>query len=94
MYGQYKWNRYPFGLISAQDEYQQKMEEVFTELDIWRIVDDIAGIGCTDAEHDAKLRAVLQAARDKGLRFNKEKSTRTPKPGGTTDIIRNVQLLV
>ncbi|KAK2718757.1 hypothetical protein QYM36_005931 [Artemia franciscana] len=49
------------------------MEEVFTELDIWRIVDDIAGIGCTDAEHDAKLRAVLQAARDKGVRFNKEK---------------------
>ncbi|KAK2718758.1 hypothetical protein QYM36_005932 [Artemia franciscana] len=66
MYGQYKWNQYPFGLISAQDEYQRKMEEVFTDLDIGRIVDDIAGIGCIDAEHDAKLRAVLQAARDKG----------------------------
>ncbi|KAK2727842.1 hypothetical protein QYM36_008354 [Artemia franciscana] len=49
------------------------MEEVFTELDIGLIVDDIAGIGCSDAEHDAKLRAVLQAARDKGVRFNKEK---------------------
>ncbi|KAK2716625.1 hypothetical protein QYM36_006937 [Artemia franciscana] len=66
MYGRYKWNRYPFGLISAQDEYQRKMEEVFTELDIWLIVDDTAGIGCSDAEHDAKLRAVLQATRDKG----------------------------
>ena len=73
MYGRYKWNRYPFGLISVQDEYQRKMEEVFTELDIGLIVDDIAGIGCSDAEHDAKLRAVLQAARDKGVRFNKEK---------------------
>ncbi|KAK2717515.1 hypothetical protein QYM36_006334 [Artemia franciscana] len=121
MYGRYKWNRYPFGLISAQDEYQRKMEEVFTELDIGLIVDDTAGIGCSDAEHDAKLRAVLQATRDKGVRFNKEKCVfdttsityfrhrlttsgicprprenpgvrkhaRTPKPGGTTDIIRN-----
>ncbi|KAK2715086.1 hypothetical protein QYM36_009913 [Artemia franciscana] len=73
MYGRYKWSRYPFGLISAQDEYQRKMEEVFTELYIGLIVEDIAGIGCSDAEHDAKLRAVLGAARDKGVRFNKEK---------------------
>ncbi|XP_065576328.1 uncharacterized protein LOC136037534 [Artemia franciscana] len=49
------------------------MEEVFTELDIGLIVNDIAGIGCSDAEHDAKLRAVLQATRDEGVRFNKEK---------------------
>ncbi|KAK2711164.1 hypothetical protein QYM36_012369 [Artemia franciscana] len=59
--------------VIEKDEYQRKMEEVFTELDIGLIVDDIAGIGCSDAEHDAKLRAVLQAARDKGVRFNKEK---------------------
>ena len=49
------------------------MEEVFTELDIGLIVNDIAGIGCSDAEHDVKLRAVLQATRDEGVRFNKEK---------------------
>ncbi|KAK2703917.1 hypothetical protein QYM36_017738 [Artemia franciscana] len=73
MYGRYKWNRYPFGVISAQGEYQRKMEEVFTELDIGLIVDDIVGIGCSDAEHDANLRAVLQATRDKGVWFNKEK---------------------
>ncbi|KAK2704983.1 hypothetical protein QYM36_017135 [Artemia franciscana] len=60
-------------LVFLQDEYQQKIDKVFTELDIRLIVDDIAGIGYNDAEHDAKLRAVLQAARDKGVRFNKEK---------------------
>ncbi|KAK2704047.1 hypothetical protein QYM36_017623 [Artemia franciscana] len=49
------------------------MEEIFTQLDIGLIIDDIAGIGCSDAEHDDKLRAVLQATRDKGVRFNKEK---------------------
>ncbi|KAK2724244.1 hypothetical protein QYM36_000939 [Artemia franciscana] len=73
MYSWYKWNGYPFGLISVQDEYQQKMEEVFVELDIGLIVDNITGNGCSDAEHYANLRAVLQAARDKGVQFNKEK---------------------
>ncbi|KAK2726434.1 hypothetical protein QYM36_000765 [Artemia franciscana] len=96
MYGRYKWNRYPFGLISAQDEYQQKMEEVFTELDIGLTVDDIAGIGCSDAEHDAKLRTQTdnkwhhpRPRENPGVR----KHARTPKPGATTDIIRNIQLL-
>ena len=49
------------------------MEEVFGELDIELIVDDITGNGHNNAEHDAKLRAVLQAARDKGVQFNREK---------------------
>jgi hypothetical protein len=49
------------------------MEEVFGELDIGLIIDDIAGNGCNDAEHNTKLRAVLQATRDKGVSFNREK---------------------
>ncbi|KAK2713602.1 hypothetical protein QYM36_009464 [Artemia franciscana] len=73
MYSRYKWNQYPFRLISPQDKHQQKMEEVFRELDIGLIVDDIVANGRSDAEHDDKLRAVLQATRDKGVRFNKEK---------------------
>ena len=49
------------------------MEEIFGEMDVGLIIDDIAGNGCNNAEHDVKLRAVLQAERDKGVRFNREK---------------------
>jgi hypothetical protein len=73
MYCWYKWNQYPFELISAQDKYQQKMEEVFGELDIELIVDDIKGNSRNNVQHDAKLRAVLLAIRDKGVQFNREK---------------------
>jgi len=69
MHGQYKWKRYPFGLISAQDKYQCRME-IFAELDVRLIRDDIAGNSYNNAENDTKLRAVLQAARDNGVWFN------------------------
>ncbi|KAK2727040.1 hypothetical protein QYM36_007781 [Artemia franciscana] len=72
-FGKYRWKRYPFGIKSAQDEFQRKMEEVFEGLDIGLIIDDIAGTVKDDEDHDAKQRMVLQQAREKGVKFNQEK---------------------
>ncbi|KAK2714198.1 hypothetical protein QYM36_008681 [Artemia franciscana] len=66
-FGRYCWKQYPFGVKSAQDEFQQKMEEVFKGLDIGLIIDDIAGTAANTEDHDAKLRLVLQQARETGL---------------------------
>ncbi|KAK2721931.1 hypothetical protein QYM36_002485 [Artemia franciscana] len=73
VFGRYPWKRYPFGLVSAQDEYQKKMEEAFEGIDIGLIIDDIAGMGATDEEHDRKLAEVLLRAKEKGVKFNRDK---------------------
>ncbi|KAK2704195.1 hypothetical protein QYM36_017493 [Artemia franciscana] len=74
IYGRYRWKRYPFGLVSAQDEFQRKMEEAFEGLEGIRIlVDDILVYGKNREEHDQRLSAVLRRARVKGIRFNSEK---------------------
>ncbi|KAK2720825.1 hypothetical protein QYM36_004638 [Artemia franciscana] len=49
------------------------MEEVFKGLDIGLIIGDITGTAKDEEDSDAKLRMVLQKAREKGARFNKEK---------------------
>ncbi|KAK2721884.1 hypothetical protein QYM36_004009 [Artemia franciscana] len=73
VFGRYRWKRYPFGLVSAQDEYQKKMEEAFEGINIGLIIDDIAGMGATDEEHDRKLAEVLLRAKEKGVKFNRDK---------------------
>ncbi|KAK2718174.1 hypothetical protein QYM36_005478 [Artemia franciscana] len=74
IYGRYRWKRYPFGLVSAQDEFQRKMEEAFEGLEGIRIlVDDILAYGKNREDHDQRLSAVLRRARVKGICFNSEK---------------------
>ncbi|KAK2708133.1 hypothetical protein QYM36_013897 [Artemia franciscana] len=73
VFGRYCWKRYPFGLVSAQDEYQKKTEEAFEGIDIGLIIDNIAGMGATDEEHDRKLAEVLLRAKEKGVKFNRDK---------------------
>ncbi|KAK2707859.1 hypothetical protein QYM36_015514 [Artemia franciscana] len=50
-----------------------KIKGSFEGLDIGLIIDDIAGRVKDEEDHDAKLRMVLQHAREKGVRFNQEK---------------------
>ena len=74
IFGRYRWKRYPFGLVSAQDEFQRKMEEAFEGLKGIRIlVDDILVYGKSRKEHDERLTAVLNRAKETGIRFNKDK---------------------
>ncbi|KAK2725376.1 hypothetical protein QYM36_000020 [Artemia franciscana] len=73
IFKRYRFKRYPFGLISAQDEYQKQMEKAFEDIDIALIVDNVAEIAISTKEHDRKLRIVLEKAREKRIKFNKEK---------------------
>ncbi|KAK2721424.1 hypothetical protein QYM36_003645 [Artemia franciscana] len=70
----YRFKRMPFGIISAQDEFQRRMEEALEGLDGFSvIIDDLLVFGSTLEEHNKRLVAVLERARAKGIKFNKAK---------------------
>lgn len=74
--GRYPFLRLPFGSISAQDEFQRKIEERYERLPgVAAIVEDILVYGRTKQEHDRNLRAMLERTRERGVRLNPEKST-------------------
>ncbi|KAK2704750.1 hypothetical protein QYM36_016963 [Artemia franciscana] len=76
IFGRYRWKRYPFGLVSAQDEFQRQMDKIFKGLEGIRIlINDILIYGKSQEEHNNRLCAVLKRAREKGVRFNWEKCT-------------------
>ena len=64
----------PFGLISAQDELQRRIEEALEGIPGFSvIVDDIIISGKTTEEHDANVRSALIRAREKGVKLNLQK---------------------
>ena len=74
IYGRYRFKRMPFGIISAQDEFQRRMEDAFEGLEgFFIIIDDMIVYGATQEEHDERLAAILEHALAKGIRFNKDK---------------------
>ena len=75
-HGRYRFLRLPFGLICAQDIFQKKVDETFGDLPgVTGIADDIIVYGYKEdhSDHDANLRAVMERARETGLRFNADK---------------------
>ena len=73
-HGRYRFLRLPFGLICAQDILQKKVDETFSDLPgVTGIADDIVIYGSDLADHDANLKAVMERARETGLRFNADK---------------------
>ncbi|KAK2724370.1 hypothetical protein QYM36_001023 [Artemia franciscana] len=74
IYGRYRFLRMPFGLLSAQDEFQRRMEEAFEGLEgVAIIIDDILVYGANQEEHDERLQAVMERALEKSVKFNKDK---------------------
>ncbi|KAK2713236.1 hypothetical protein QYM36_009191 [Artemia franciscana] len=74
IYGRYHFKQMPFGIISAQDEFQQKMEDAFKGLEGFKIIiDNMIVYGNTQEEHDKRLAAILEWALVKGIQFNEEK---------------------
>jgi hypothetical protein len=75
-YGRYRFKRLPFGLVCAQDVFQRKVDETFGDLrGVTGIADDIVVVGYKEdgSDHDENLRAVIERARETGLRFNPDK---------------------
>ena len=79
-FGLYRWLRMPFGIKSAPEEFQRRLDGCLEGLkNIAVIADDILiyGTGDNDAEaeatHDKAMTALLQRCRECGLKLNKKK---------------------
>ena len=78
--GLYRWLRMPFGIKSAPEEFQRRLDECLDGLEnVAVIADDILiyGTGDDDTEaeatHDKAMIALLKRCRDCGLKLNKKK---------------------
>ena len=79
-YGRYRWLRMPFGIKSAPEEFQRRIDECLGGLEnIQAIHDDVIIFGTGDSEeealasHDKAFRALLDRCRERGLKLNKKK---------------------
>ena len=76
-FGRYMFKRLPlnFGLCSAQDVFQDVMSEIFSGIEgVEVIVDDLLVWAESKQQHDERLKQVLERARQKNLKLNKQKS--------------------
>ena len=79
-FGRYWWKRIPFGINSAPEVWQQRMNQLIEGLSGVEVIADdflICGFGESaeeaQASHDANLCSFLDRAREKGLKLNLEK---------------------
>lgn len=72
--GRYKFLRLPYGLCSASEVFQQKMKEMFENMEGVKIyIDNIIVWGRDQKEHDARLRQVLNRMRTENIKLNRDK---------------------
>ena len=69
-HGRYRFLHLPFGLICAQDIFQKKVDETFSNIPG---VTNIVIYGSDLADHNANLKAVMECACKTGLRFTAHK---------------------
>ena len=76
----YRWCRLPFGLCSAPEEFQRRLQAVMHGIDgVAVVADGILIFGKGDnmkeaqCQHDKALLRVLQRARESNIKLNKEK---------------------
>ena len=73
-YGRYMFKRLPFGLSSSQDIFQRIMSEMFEDIEgVEVVVDDLLVWGEDEEQHDSRLLKVLERARARNLKLNKDK---------------------
>ena len=79
-FGRYRWLRMPFGISSAPEEFQKRMNDTFGDIKGTAVIaDDLLVYGEGDdmetatSDHDKNLRIVLERARERNLTLNKEK---------------------
>ena len=73
-FGRYRFLRVPFGIVSASEIFQRVMSQMVEDIDgSEAIMDDIVVWGKDQAEHDMRLKQVMDKAKACGLKFNKGK---------------------
>ena len=73
-FGRYCFKRMPFGIKSAQEVFQKRMNQLLGDLPgVETDIDDILVWGTSQEEHDERLEAVLKRCEQINLTLNKEK---------------------
>ena len=73
-WGRKRFLRMFFGISSANEVMQKRNEETFGDInDDHVIADELIIVARDEQEHDNILQTVLQRAREKGIKFNKNK---------------------
>jgi len=73
-FGRYKYLRMPMGIKSAPEIYQSAMMDMFENMDgVECVMDDILIWARTKEEHFERLIKVLDRAREKNLKLNRQK---------------------
>ena len=73
-FGRYKFLRMPFGICSAPEVWQRVATEIFEGLEgVEVMMDDILVHGKNKAEHDKRLKQVLERCKERNLTLNKKK---------------------
>jgi hypothetical protein len=73
-FGRYKFNRLPFGIVSAPEIFQKEFKEIFKDTPGQvSYIDDLLIYGKTQEEHDRNLKRVLERAKRADIKLNKSK---------------------
>ena len=73
-FGRYRFQRLPFGIVSASEIFQRVMSQMVEDKDgAEDVMDDIVVWGKDRKEHDKRLKKVMDKAKSYGLKFNEKK---------------------
>ena len=73
-FGRYRYNRLPFGITSAPEHFQKRMQSILSDMEgTVNMIDDILMYGKDQEEHDERLEKVLNRIEGAGITLNSEK---------------------
>lgn len=73
-FGRFRYKRLPFGISSASEVFQKKNIQTFGDIQgVHMITDDMIIAGADEAEHDEILQKVMNRAKEKNIKFNRDK---------------------
>ena len=73
-FGRYGYNRLPFGITSAPEHFQKRMQSILSDMEgTVNMIDDILVYGKDQEEHDERLEKVLNRIEGAGITLNSEK---------------------
>ena len=73
-FGRFCFNKMPFGISSAPEHFQRRMNQLLSGLPgVLCLIDDILVYGSSTQEHDERLKAVLDTIQSAGITLNQAK---------------------
>jgi len=73
-FGRFCFNKMPFGISSAPEHFQRRMNEIFSGLPgVLCLIDDVLVFGNSREQHNLHLEAVLRRIQSAGITLNKAK---------------------